>query len=102
MATINPVPEMARLFNLSRMDAYLLLTRVSFPDDTWTRHQVETDLRASIVRFPDDKAATEDLIERLTLLNLTHIGWFCHGVRAMLPQPEGHVEEGQHRAISLH
>jgi hypothetical protein len=90
----DPIPTISKLFGISAMDAYLLLTTPRFQigaagsGTTWTRSEVERDLRLSISEDGSDQAATESLIGRLFGLNPTHLGWFVLGVRSMRPDGE--------------
>ena len=55
---------------------------------TWSRMEVERDLRDSIAVDDIDKLETEDLIGQLFKLNVTHIGWHLLGGRAMIQKDD--------------
>ena len=85
----NPLPEMAAVFGITETQAWLLLVVPTFDlgvagsDTTFSRQSVVADLRAAIEEDPSDREAVEDLIIRLTTLNITHIGYYVLGVRSM-------------------
>jgi hypothetical protein len=88
------VATMIRAFGLTPMDCYLMLViprfrvTVAGGATTWRRAEVEADLRAALLEDDSDKVATETLIGKLPLLNLTHCGWFTLGARAARPDGE--------------
>ena len=95
----NPIADMVTTFGLSPIEAYLFLTVPRFHTGvarggtTWNRATVQADLRASVAEDDQDQAAIERLIARLVALNVTHIGWYVRGARAMqagevIPRPE--------------
>jgi hypothetical protein len=90
----DPIPAMQRAFGLSPMGCYLLLTvpRWHFGaaggGTTWNRQTVRAELLASLQEDDADQTEVEALIGRLHAINLTHVGWFVLGVKAMRPVGE--------------
>jgi hypothetical protein len=83
----NPVPELARIFELPVIDAYNLMVFVPHKDVPLTVKAAETALRDAFGCHPDKAAEIKDTLYRIHLFdhNLAAIGWFCRGVKAMLP-----------------
>jgi hypothetical protein len=91
---MNPIHMMCRTFGLLPMESYLLLVTPRWAigaargGSTFRRDVIERDLRDSIAEDDTDRAETLSLINRLALLPLTQIGWYCLGVRSMIPPGE--------------
>jgi hypothetical protein len=83
----NPVPELARIFELPVIDAFNLMFCVPHEDLALTVQAAERALRDACERYPDKIEEIEATLHRVHLYDykLAAIGWFCLGVKAMLP-----------------